>query len=130
MLLEDLKQFKKIRPDAEFASLSRARILGGMRLRDILRENFPMAVATLALALLFIFAGTQFFGRGQVTIDPRGLRAEAQAIGIQIQLTNLNYAPASGDETTPATASGNKVSPKNAPSETDPIDDALNALSQ
>lgn len=131
-LLENLKQFKNIQPAADFSVSSRARILGGrIRLQDILRQNSPMAFATVALALLFVFAGTHFFTGSKVTaIDPRGLRAEAQAIDIQIRLTNLDYSAADGNQTTPATAQGIDSAKKPAVSGGDSVDDALKALSE
>jgi hypothetical protein len=131
-LLENLKQFKNIQPAADFSVSSRARIIGGrMRLGDILRQNSPMAFATVALALLFVFAGTHFLTGSKVTaIDPRGLRAEAQAIDIQIQLTNLDYSATEGSQTTPATAQNIDSSKKAPASGGDTLDDALKALSE
>lgn len=130
-LLENLKQFKSISPNADFSASSREMILGKrVRLQDVLRENTPMAFATAALVLLFVFAGTQFFTGSKVTaIDPRGLKAEAQAIDIQIKLTNLNYSPETGSETTPATAQSSKLSDTSPSVMEDSIDDALKALS-
>jgi len=132
-LLENLKQFKNIHPDSGFSADSRRRVLGGrIRMQDILRTNVPMAFATLALGLLFVFAGTRFFTGGQVAgIDPRSLRAEAQAIDIQIQLTDLKYSsPDNGNETTPANVHGVKSSMSTDFSGGDEIDSALEALSE
>jgi len=131
-LLENLKQFKNIHPDPGFSADSRRRVLGGrIRMQDIFRANVPMAFATLALGLLFVFAGTRFFTGGQVAgIDPRSLRAEAQAIDIQIQLTDLKYSSSpNGNETTPANISGAKSSLNVESLGGDEIDSALEALS-
>lgn len=132
-IFEGLKQFKNIKPAAGFTTSSRDRILGRkFRLQDVIRQNASMAFATLSLALLFVFAGTQFFANFHVaSVDPRGLRAEAQAIDIQIQLTNLNYTPpAGGNETTPATAAHPQPFASSEPSGGDGIDNALKALSE
>lgn len=102
-LINLLKKLKSIEPNGEFTRNSRRLILAtrqGQRINAIMGlilKNLEMG-ASLALAGLLIFmifggftAWKLFTPLEFSNLDPSGLKAEAQAIDIQIQLTNLNY---------------------------------------
>lgn len=102
-LLKTLKQFKTIEPDRGFTERSRGLILGvrtgsKISLWDIVIRNVESG-ASLALAGLLIFtilgglsAWNQAFSPAPFeALNPTSLRAEAQAVDIQIELANLNY---------------------------------------
>lgn len=136
-LLEILKQFKRIEPDPVFKENSRRAILaqepapatrGWSAQRSLWRIiEVGAAVALTGFFVLLItgaFSGTGIAPQYSA-IDPQGLRAEAQAIDIQIQLANLNYNEAAAQSTMqiagvkPAgNGSGKTVSP--APAATAP----------
>lgn len=109
-----LKQFKLIEPDAAYkdhskrALLASAEIASPWSVRRTLLQIVETGVA-VALAGFFIFlVAGGFAGSGlspvqYAAIDPAGIRAEARAIDIQIQLANVNYAPTAA-ESTPASA--------------------------
>ena len=112
-LFETLKQFKKIEPDAAFKESSkraifalapRAAVAPVARMRMTILKIFETAAA-VALTGFFILIITGAFSGGGITpqyeaVNPGALRAEAQAIDIQIQLAKLNYsAPAGGQST-------------------------------
>jgi hypothetical protein len=125
-----LKQFKNIRPDAEYAEKSKRAVLATPQesfarekgWKFILRGQGVMVLlhsletgAALVLAGFFIllatgsFSGNKYLAPVQYSvIDPNGLHAEAQAIDIQIQLANLDYSVvASTSESTSAMTAGN-----------------------
>lgn len=117
---EILKQFKTITPDAEYAEKSKRAVLAAPQsfaVRDrgiMIFLRFLETGAALALGGFFIllatgsFSGSKYLAPVQYSvIDPNGLHAEAQAIDIQIQLANLDYAVASTSESTTATVTGN-----------------------
>ncbi len=157
-LNELLKQFKYIEADREYTRKSRSLILSAkhtarVSLADIFLKNVQLA-ASVALAGLLIFmivggfSAWRMFSPLQIAnLDPVGLKAEAQAIDIQIQLANLNYgeaalAPAKSGESTPAITPAPAPAPKQetsavtAPALQDnatsavSIDEALDKLSQ
>jgi hypothetical protein len=125
-LFELLKQFKNIKPDAAFSETSKraifamnpreetARAAGsiwGSPRRTFLRLiETGVAVALTGFFILLItgaLSGSRFAPVQYSAIDPQGLRAEADAIDIQIQLANLNYtAPSAPESTTPLAVGG------------------------
>ncbi len=130
-LLETLKQFKAIRPDSAYSETSKRALLAMTPATSpawSARRTFLRIIETgvaVALTAFFVLLVTGGFLGSKLTpvkysaIDPQGLRAEAQAIDIQIELANVKYnAPAatpsaSAESTTPiAGASKNTASPK------------------
>ncbi len=116
-LFEILKQCRLIKPDEAFTERSRRAVLASSQFesqtsmgifkarRFIFR--FVETGAALALAGLFIvlimggFSGTAIAPVRFSAIDPKVLRAEAQAIDAQINLASLNYSePAAVAEST------------------------------
>lgn len=101
-LNELLKQFKRIEPDKDYSRRSLNLILYSAPARkptlvDMLFKSaeFGAAIA-LAGLLIFVIAGgfssTNIPSPLQLSnLDPAMLKAEAQAIDMQIQLVNLNY---------------------------------------
>jgi len=104
-LLKTLKKLKNIKADEGFTRKSRDLILATSRsaplntlnIWRIILNNFETGAA-LALAGLLIFmimggfSAWKFFSPLQISgLDQASLRAEAQAIDIQIQLTDLTY---------------------------------------
>lgn len=99
------KQLKTLEPDAAYVARSRESILSTKKLRisgsgfGILRifgEVFKSAsaIALTSIAIVVIFGGFsvwQLVKPGLLALDPAGLRAEAQAIDIQIQLAGVEY---------------------------------------
>lgn len=101
-LLEILKQFKTIQADKGFTEKSRGLVLRskntlGRNVFEIFTRTLE-AGASLALAGLLIAIILGGVSRIKVlepleiaAIDPTSIRAEAEAIDIQIQLTSLGY---------------------------------------
>ncbi len=155
-LFEILKQFKNIEPDAAFKETSKRAILalepkaaGWSAQRTFWKIiETGVAVALTGFFILLItgaFPGSEFSPARYSAIDPQGLRAEAQAIDIQIQLANLSYSEPAAVST--AAVAGTKPgSAITAPTSTLPaangteatssatssvsIDDALRSLSK
>ncbi len=114
-LFELLKQFKKIEPDTAFTETSRRAILAhepvapiahGWSAQRTLWKIFETgaAVALTGFFVLLItgaFSGTRFSPVQYSALDPQSLHAEAQAIDIQVQLANVNYAEAVAESTMP-----------------------------
>lgn len=110
-LLEILKQFKNIAPDPAFTATSKRAILAqepapAIRGWSAQRSLWRIIEVGAAVALtgFFVLLITGAFSGTGITpqysaIDPQGLRAEAQAIDIQIQLANLNYNEAAAQST-------------------------------
>ncbi len=156
-IIELLKQFKKIEPGKEYAKQSRHSILS---LKQKERQTFWQIFArsakvgtALAFSGLLIFMILGGFSAWKMlsplqisNLDPASLKAEAQAIDMQIQLANLNYennAAGKTDESTQASPLPASSSPKpsespspaekaqNAPSSTPiSVDEALQKLSE
>jgi hypothetical protein len=120
-LLDLLKKLKSIEPDKEFSLNSRNLILNTppkvrVSFLGILLKNLELGAA-LALAGLLIFltiggfSAWKFFSPLELAnFDATSIRAEAQAIDIQIKLANLNYIESTstlvGGESTKMAASG------------------------
>ncbi len=104
------KQLKNIEPENDYARGSRARILGSSRWSSLPRRRpFQIilqalqsgsAIALAGVALLLVLGGLSLWRVldlvGLSGLDPAGLKAEAQAVDLQIQLSNLNYADIEG----------------------------------
>ena len=101
-LLELLKQFKKIEPDRAYRRRSRAFVLSTAR-SDVPQRRWRVVFPVVRLAGVFtvillvvaggvtLFSSPLFKSFRLSTLDPANLRAEAEAIDIQIQLTDLTY---------------------------------------
>jgi len=156
-LIETLQKLKVIEPEKEYTLRSRGLIVGtGFERRprttwEVFSQTLQFG-ASLALTGLLIFLILGGFSSWGVfsplrlsSLDPSSLRVEAQAIDIQIQLTNLNYAePAI--KTSESTQSAQRIAPQkgkpnekeqssekvssSSPSEPISIDDALLKLSE
>lgn len=111
-LFEILKQFKNIESNPAYKETSRRAILafepkepaGWSARRTILRIiETGAAVALTGFFVLLItgaLSGTGLTPRYSA-VDAQSLRAEAQAIDIQIQLANVNYNTPSAESTAP-----------------------------
>lgn len=129
-LLKLLKQLKNIEPDRDYALRSKSLILSAARfdapaverktLWSLLFENRMRSAVVLGaifLAAAGVFASSKIFAPLAIsTLDPAALRAEAEAIDIQIQLTNLTYSEVApdGNETTPAVIPARKEAAEKA----------------
>lgn len=116
-LLHQLKKLTSIESDADYARRSRQLILQSVRepkkkfsIAALLGSSlqFGVTVALTGILLLVVLGG---LGIGEflspfhlASLDPTNLRAEAQAIDIQIQLTDLNYHESLNSQSTPSTA--------------------------
>ncbi|MDO8536718.1 MAG: hypothetical protein Q7R94_00525 [bacterium] len=100
--LQILKQFKNIEPDKDYTRKSRFLILHSAEQTKfgfwkLILKNTELgtAVALTGLLIFMILGGFSAWSvtspLGIANLDPAGLKAEAQAIDIQIELTNLNY---------------------------------------
>lgn len=155
-ILTILKQLKNIEPDREFSRKSRSLVLGResekrLTLGEWILNNLG-AAAALALASVLIFVIIGGFSNWKIfsplklsSLDPASLRAEAEAIDIQIKLSNVGYSAPnlikqaeSTLSAAPQGAKGSQVSGLNASSsstnstssEALSIDQALDKLSQ
>ncbi len=121
-----LKQMKEIRPDAEYARRSRHLVLSSktdapqpVSVRQFFFQIAQMGPAlALAVVLLLLIAGgvstSNYFSPITLSsLDPVSLRAEADAIDIQIQLMNIGYAEPQNAETTSTVANSIKINIKN-----------------
>ena len=120
--IEILKQFKNIEPDKDYTKKSRFLIVHSTRKNkfgfwQLFLKNIELGT-TVALTGLLIFMILGGFSAWRITsplqisdLDPTGLKAEAQAIDIQIELANLNYnggvTSIKSAESTPATPQQN-----------------------
>ncbi len=126
-LLNTLKKFKNIQPERGYAEKSRSLVLSVKRearfnVWNIALRNIELG-ATFALAgvliLLIVGGFSSWEGAAPLYIsnlDPAGLKAEATAIDIQIQLMNLDYAGGavsakSAESTTPLSPAANEAAP-------------------
>ena len=156
-LLELLKKLKGIEPDKHYTEKSRSVILSTPLVKKIrfaspwlpqLKFIGSFALASLAFFILLGgFSNSKFSAPLKLSnLDPIGLKAEADAIDIQIQITDIHYRESSvaGNESTaPLTPSKtgkelqkqaenlglkNQASPTSTPEIT--IDEALDKLSK
>jgi hypothetical protein len=114
-LIDQLKNIRTIQPDPAYTARSRRLLIGAPAEESSL--NFRpsrmlwhgiQSGSALALASILILVIAESFSFWKFasplpvsSLDPAALRAEAQAIDIQIQLTGIAY-PESGTETTVA----------------------------
>jgi hypothetical protein len=108
-----LKQFKNIEADHDYVHRSRGIVLSSKLgipkkrsvLFNIIFEGFELGSAIALTGILIVltvggFSIWRFISPGEISgLDIAGIRAEAQAVDIQIQLANLSY-----NDLTPATA--------------------------
>ncbi len=99
-ILEQLKKLQAIQADKRFTERSRAMLIGTrrpLRVWDIILKNIELgaSVALAGILIIIIFGGFsawKFLSPLKLSnLDTTGLKAEAQAIDMQIDLTNLNY---------------------------------------
>ena len=114
-LFETLKQFKNIEADPGFVERSRRTVSAFPQneergTRHVFGRVFEGA-GSLILAGILVFAVIGGFSGSKYltpvsfsSIDPVGLRAEADAIDMQINLTNLNYVQSAGNPESTALA--------------------------
>lgn len=145
--LDILKKLKEVAPDKYYAERSRAQILATEQPKKLsvwrvmiesLEAGSAMVLAGALLVLIFGgFSGVKSLNIA--SLNPVNLRAEAEAIDMQIQLTNLSYKDFAGviaakKESTGGVKAFSIMSVAlNATTTTSTdvgIDDALKALSQ
>ncbi len=104
-LNEILKKLKNVAPDSDYSRKSKAIILSqrqrqsfSFSIKDIaagvFRSGWSMALAAVLLLLAigsFSALKTIISPATTAVVDVAGLRAEAEVIDAQIQLTNINY---------------------------------------
>ena len=112
-LFEILKQFKTLEPDPAYKENSKRAVLavapsaaalhGWTAQRTIWKIVETAAAVALTgffvLLLTGAFSGSTLSPVPYAAIDPQSLRAEAQAIDMQIQLANLNYTESAAEST-------------------------------
>ena len=136
-LTELLKELKKITADSYYTARVRAYFVQEKESRPIVRLTLAQLIfntfqtsSAIVLAGILMLAAlgglslSQFWSPVKLTsLDPVGIRVEAQAIDIQIQLSNLNYTEILNPEltietSTAITATGNPQSANPRPKET------------
>jgi len=112
-LYDLLKKLQTIEPNRDYTETSRRVVLSTPRVaklspfRILFRALESSAAVLVASMLVLIFFGGFSVlriltpGAPSKTFDPLTLRAEAEAIDIQIQLANLNYVEPTEGETNP-----------------------------
>ncbi|TSC81962.1 MAG: hypothetical protein G01um101420_745 [Parcubacteria group bacterium Gr01-1014_20] len=120
-LLKSLRKLNRIQPDQEYSRKSKLVVLNTQqldptpsvfRLLAISSARFTTALGIVAVFILVVVGGFSVNKTGDEIIsglDLRGLRAEAQAIDIQIELTRVVYEE--GDETGKTIIVAKKISP-------------------
>ncbi len=108
-ILEILKKFKLIQPDSAFKETSKRAILAqepagapahrGWSAQRTFWRIVEVGAAVVLTGFFVLLLTGSLFGPELApvqysAVDPQSLRAEAQAIDIQIQLANLNYSEA------------------------------------
>lgn len=120
-----LKRLTTIEPDRYFSEASRRAVLSRApqepkTITFWAKYAFRLgsSVAVIAAALFLVVGGfslaRRFTPLGFSSLDPAGLRAEAQAIDIQVSLTDLNYSD-QVSRTAPQGESTSAFAPKVAP---------------
>ncbi len=153
MKLNDFKKLQSIQPDPSYSAKAKTHILSHTPeepfahrfiFAGLFRSRTRLAIAGITLFILLGgFSAWKFLTPfSPASLDPAGLRAEAQAIDIQIQLTNINSSSGNALESTQAfvvqpkapapkkPAAVPKKSQSAATSTPLGIDDALDILSQ
>lgn len=141
-LFKELKDLKNIEPSQGFISRSQKDIffspIPTARPFDFILMNQRMVFATMGIAAVFVFGIFRFVSPVKIAnIDPHGLKAEAEAIQIQIELTNLSYPEAEEKSEDTQTTPSQAVSIKTVKRESQPsvtldesIDKALEELAE
>lgn len=126
-LIDILKQFKNIEPDAAYSATSKRAILAtepgampSMPRWSTRRIVFTIIETGAAVALtgFFIFLvvnglnGTGLAPVQYAAINPQSLKAEAQAIDMQIEIANLNYTESAAESTAPIPSSPSGMAAK------------------
>jgi len=124
-LFEIFKQFKRIEPDPRFTDRSRRMILAApQETAPAIRRGIPSVWSVLETGIALVLAGFfivlvtgKFPGASYLSpvqysvINPDTLHAEAQAIDMQIQLTDLNYTVPTSSSNTPKAAAPKAAAP-------------------
>ena len=117
-IIKQLKKLQGIEADKRFTEQSRVLIIGARKQKSIwgvilknveLGTSFAIA-GILVITILGGFSAWRFLSPLKLSnLDTTGLKAEAQAVDIQIQLTNLRYDEIAGavESTTPSAESKN-----------------------
>jgi hypothetical protein len=120
-LFEALKQFKNIEPDPASAERTKRAVLASpqnnpVSVRKVIFRIFETSSAlVLGGFLILLLTGALPVAHNIApvqlsVVDPASIRAEAEAIDMQIQLANLNYAEVAPQASTPQSAT--LMSPK------------------
>jgi hypothetical protein len=156
-LIELLQKLKTIKPAPHYSRLSRERILNlsgekkglfSAAWQLILRSlQFGSALALATILIMLVVGGFAVWKSVSHvelgSLNPSSLRAEAEAIDVQIQLTNIVYPRQENAKTTPQTAIFPKTlrtekisegllepAPSSSPAPTITIDEALDRLAE
>lgn len=121
-LQELLKQFKNIGPDAGYTRRSRSLIVEApMPERPLLSPwrifthslQLGSTIALVGVLLVLVlggFSSWKFLSPFRLSsLDPSSLQAEAQAIDIQVHLTDINYVEPENQTTTAKTSADTKA---------------------
>ncbi|HEY4525904.1 MAG TPA: hypothetical protein VJL32_02295 [Candidatus Paceibacterota bacterium] len=127
-ILDILKKFKQMNPDADYTKRSRSFIVETPFVvaspltspwRAFMQSlQFGSAIALVGATVILIvggFSSWKFLSPFRMAnLDIATLRAEAEAVSMQVELTDINYRennkpPASASVSTPATATTKKV---------------------
>jgi hypothetical protein len=150
-MMDLLKKLNAIKPSHSYTARSRAEILSTQPPAGIwqifVRSIHMGSAVALAGILLIVIAGGfstwKFLSPFQISsLDPAGLKAEAQAVDIQIELTNIAYPQAPDKESEERVAASASAPAAEAPDEakapapadsatsTPTIDDVLEELAK
>lgn len=145
-LFQQLKNLKNIAPDSDYVRRSRSLLVAAPVTRKPLSPwrlvvtsfQFGSAIALTAVLLLIViggFSAWKFVSPFRLgSLDPASLRAEAEAVDIQIELTNLAYPEISRSTAAAKTASKTAAVPAPAAgatsTETVNVDEALEILAK
>lgn len=126
-IIKQLKKLQSIEADKRFTERSRVLIVGTHKQRgvwDLILKNIELGASFALAGILLVtilggFSAWKFLSPLKLSnLDTTDLTAEAQAVDIQIQLTNLNYDEIAGatKSTTPSAEQKNttiKIQKKN-----------------
>ncbi len=127
-LLNTLKKLKNIEADNGYTEKSRSLILNTRHKKEfniwsLMLRNLELGVTfalagVLILLILGSFSPWKSMAPLQMSnLDPAGLKAEANAIDIQIQLMNLNYAGTVGAKSAESTIQSSPATLQTNPAE-------------
>lgn len=104
-IIKQLKKLQKIEADSRFIKQSRGLLVGTQKTRNvwgIILRNLELGASFALAGILIItilggFSAWKFLSPLKLSnLDTTDLKAEAQAVDIQIQLTNLDYGEIAG----------------------------------